>query len=277
MSTARNGSIEYARFLGALAIIWFHLHLAFDETALSALQLFVMLQVYFGISRPLPPQARRILIPWLLWSSLYGTAKLAQAILEGTSIAAEFEPWMLLTGVAIHLWYLPFSFLAIWAGRAVFKRLSWPVLYGIGAVLSLICVWAANTQTLPIPLAQWATVTPAVVAALCILGPGDRMLTIGLVLAAGAILTFAVGWDIGAWQTLVATGVLALAFAVPLPSTPLSRMGSELSFGIYLIHPAVYAVLLYGMPGETVLMFLAVSALTIAATWVLRRVAPILV
>jgi hypothetical protein len=62
----RNGSIEYARFLGALGIVWFHMKMPGGTTALAALQLFILLQVYFGAERALSPQARRLLVPWLL-------------------------------------------------------------------------------------------------------------------------------------------------------------------------------------------------------------------
>jgi len=110
---SRNGSIEYARFLGALAIVWFHLHLPGASTALAALQLFILLQVHFGFDRPLRQQVRRLLVPWAIWSTIYAAGKVTQAIAEDTPIVGEFEYWMILTGTSLHLWYLPFSVAAI--------------------------------------------------------------------------------------------------------------------------------------------------------------------
>ena len=57
-------------------------------------------------------RARRLLMPWLVWSVVYGGVKLAEALVEGQPLGSAFAPWMLLTGPAIHLWFLPFAFAA---------------------------------------------------------------------------------------------------------------------------------------------------------------------
>ena len=59
---------------------------------------------------------------------------------------------------------------------------------------------------------------------------------------------FGCGWVSGAWQTLVAVVVIGITFMFPMPSTIVSERLSNISFGIYLIHPAVYAVLTYILP-----------------------------
>lgn len=61
----RNGTVDLARFIGAIAIIWFHRPLPGASTALAALHLFIVLQVMFGVTRLMGPQARRLLVPWL--------------------------------------------------------------------------------------------------------------------------------------------------------------------------------------------------------------------
>lgn len=68
--------------------------------------------LHFGRSR-----AQRLLLPWLVWSAIYGAMKLAEVAVTGVPLRHEFAPWMWLVGTAIHLWFLPFAFvtsLAVW-------------------------------------------------------------------------------------------------------------------------------------------------------------------
>ena len=57
-------------------------------------------------------RARGLLLPWLAWSAVYGGVKVAEAVVGGQPPGNAFAPWMLLTGPAIHLWFLPFAFAA---------------------------------------------------------------------------------------------------------------------------------------------------------------------
>ena len=58
-------------------------------------------------------RATRLLVPFAVWSGIFGLLKLAEVLLTGVSLGSEFKPSMLLTGPAIHLWFLPFAYVAV--------------------------------------------------------------------------------------------------------------------------------------------------------------------
>ena len=64
---ARNGTVDLLRFLGAIAIVWFHLGLPYAEIFLSALPMFAMLSVSYGSGKSFPNRLRRFMVPWLFW------------------------------------------------------------------------------------------------------------------------------------------------------------------------------------------------------------------
>lgn len=273
----RNGSIEYARFLGALGIVWFHMKMPGGSTALSALQLFILLQVYFGAERALSPQARRLLVPWLLWSTIYAVGKIAQALLQSNPVSEEFELWMVFTGPSIHLWYLPFSFACVALAGFMLQTMTWPAIYALTALAATVSLAASNLMNLTIPLAQWTTVTAAAVIGLLVKGPVPSRVVLTIFIIASGIAVYVLGWTSGTWQTLVATGVFFIVTEIKLPSTAVSKQLSQISFGIYLIHPAVYSISMLVVPSGTILSYALVISLSSVAVHFLRRHAPILV
>jgi peptidoglycan/LPS O-acetylase OafA/YrhL len=273
----RNGSIEYARFLGALGIVWFHMKMPGGTTALAALQLFILLQVYFGAERALSPQARRLLVPWLLWSAIYAVGKISQAWLQNSSVFGEFEHWMLFTGPSIHLWYLPFSFACVVLARVMLQTLTWPVIYALTVLLAAGSLAFTNLMDLTIPLAQWSSVTAAAVIGLLVKGPVPSRVVLSMSIIATGFAVYVLGWDSGAWQTLVAAGVFFFVTEIKLPSTEISRKLSEISFGIYLIHPAVYSILMPVAEPGMIVGYALVISLSSVAVYLLRRLVPVLV
>lgn len=273
----RNGSIEYARFLGALGIVWFHMKMPGGTTALAALQLFVLIQVYFGAERALPQQARRILIPWVLWSVIYAVCKIIQAWLQGNSLSDEFESWMLLTGPSIHLWYLPFSFLCVTFAWAMLRALPWTLIYLASLLIAAGSLLLANSMFLEIPFAQWCAVIAAATVGLLLKGPVSSRIVMAAFMISLAFAVYVLGWTSGAWQTLVATGVFFIVTEIELSSTPVSKRLSEISFGIYLIHPAIYSVLLLFPVSGTLFGYALVVCISALGVVLLRRFAPILV
>lgn len=273
----RNGSIEYARFLGALGIVWFHMKMPGGTTALAALQLFILLQVYFGAERALLPQARRLLVPWVLWSAIYAVGKVAQAWLHNSPVSEEFDLWMLFTGPSIHLWYLPFSFICVALARIMLKTLTWSAIYALTVLIAVGSLALTNLKDLTIPLAQWSTVTAAAIIGLLVKGPIPARVVLSISIITTGLAVHVLGWHSGAWQTLVAAGVVFLVMEVKLPSTEISRQLSEISFGIYLIHPAVYSILTLLGELENILSYALVISLTSVSVYILRRWAPILV
>lgn len=273
----RNGSIEYARFLGALGIVWFHMKMPGGSTALSALQLFILFQVYFGVERALSPQAHRLLVPWLLWSIIYAVGKTAQALLQDNPVSEEFELWMIFTGPSIHLWYLPFSFACVALAGVMMQTITWPVIYAFTVLTAVVSLAAANLMDLTIPLAQWSTVIAAAVIGLLVRGPVSSRVVLTMFIIASGMAVYVLGWTSGTWQTLVATGVFYVVTEIKLPSTKISKWFSKISFGIYLIHPAVYSILMLIVPSGTILSYALVISLSSVAVHFLRRHVPSLV
>lgn len=270
----RNGSIEYARFIGALAIVWFHMALPGSTLALGALQLFLIIQIYFSWGRPLRVQIQRIMVPWVFWSVFYGSAKVAKAVLTGNPVGDVFESWMLLTGPALHLWYLPFSILAIVVAKGVSRLASWNAIYVFGICLAGLCLYWANTTDLPIPFKQWITVIPAAVVAVLCRSPLGEKRVLSFAIAACAVMVAGFGMTGVALQTLVAVSGLLIAITFVVPSSALSDTLGGVSFGIYLVHPFIYSAALSVMqPGE-ISTFVVVALASILLTLVFRRFAP---
>lgn len=272
-SVSRNASIDYLRFAGALGIVLFHAGLPDAWIGLSALPMFVTLIVYYGLDRSLGAHARRLLIPWLIWSAIYAAAKLSQAMVQGNPWASEFESWMLLTGTSLHLWFLPFAFLFLVAARGVWLRSPLWVLWGIAVPGSCAAIWAFQMQDMPIPLPQWCATLPAAFAGAMMARTGRfgaALATLGI----GAAVLIVLGWDEATWQLAIAAGAIALALAVPLPQTRVSAWMAQVSFGVYLIHPLVYAFGLYVLPRYSWALYTLVVVASILGTMLLRRWLP---
>ena len=234
--------------------------------------MFVLLLVYFGADRSPSRHFNRLMVPWLVWSAIYGALKILQAILEGRPVASEFEPWMLSTGPSIHLWFLPFAFMALVALSAV-PRVSPAALWlgaGAASMVSLVVAqWA-----LPIPLAQYFTVLPAALTGL-VMARTKALIASPLALAALSGALYLAGLEVATDQAAIAGMAVALAFLIRLPSTDVTRRLAAISFGVYLIHPAVIAALGSVFPAG-VFPFL-VALLSVMLAMALFRVSPRLV
>ena len=233
-----NGTIDYARILGAIGIVWFHMHLWGGWFTHAALPMFVILLIYFGHNRPLHERARRLMTPWLLWSAIYLTAKLAEVALTSATLADEFHLWMLLVGPSVHLWFLPFS-LGFLALCQIMSRIAWI----IAIPASVLAIVIMNSYHPPIPFAQWLFVLPSAFIGLFLAHEGRLYWLIGATLlgCGGAIVA---GFPEVAGPTLIAA---AIVFAIQLSpvqfaSTKLSRRLSEMALPLYLIHPLIISI-----------------------------------
>ena len=116
----RNGTLDYARLLAAFGIVFFHAGAPGGAIGYAALPFFLMLLVVLAfpgavrVSFPayLRGRVQRLLVPWVIWSGVYGVLKLAELVVTGAPFGSEFSLNMILTGTALHLWFLPFAFLA---------------------------------------------------------------------------------------------------------------------------------------------------------------------
>ncbi len=269
----RNASVDYLRFIGALGIIQFHMALPGAWIGLSALPMFVTLIVLYGTDRPLIAHARRLLIPWVVWSVIYGVGKLVQAKLLDQPFVSEFAPWMVLTGLSLHLWFLPFAFLFLALAGPLLRILAPTVQLVVALAASLLALWAINTMVLPLPLPQWCATLPAAFAGLVIARRAGFIPVLTL-LGGGAAVLIGLGWEQATWQLLLASLVLGAVLALPLQPTRLSGWAAEVSFGMYLIHPLVYSLALYVLPPQSLEIYGLVVAGSILGTMMVQRLMP---
>lgn len=257
---SRNATIDYARLLAAFGIIFFHAKAPGGSVGYAGLPFFTMLTVCLAtqaaqstaFTRFLAARAKRLLVPWLVWSGIYGSLKIAQAILEDHTIAQEFSGWMLLTGPAIHLWFLPFIFAVSVAVFPIGRRLKAPGL--ATALLLMVAVTGAATLSFwllgatkpPIPLAQWLEVLPAAIwgiALAYVWGREKTMPVAGGTLLAIVLLAWTAGWTTDLFQFGLAGSAVLLCRLLPLRPTLLSGMAAQASLFIYLAHPLVMTLL----------------------------------
>lgn len=265
----RNGGIEYARFLGAVGIIWFHMKMPGGWISYAALPMFIILLIYFGWGRNLGNRAERLLVPWALWSLVFVALHLAEVFLTPSTFVDEFKFWMLFTGPSIHLWFLPFSF----AFLALAKAMGDKALY-IALPASLGAIWLMNATTLPIPLAQWTFVLPAAFTGLLMRQTNNPTLLAGVTIFLAGAMNLA-GYYAITPQLIIATGLVWALMTLPIKVTRLSTMLSDLSLGIYLSHPVFVAI---GdrtpLADHQFLHFIFVLAGSVISTIVLRRIIP---
>lgn len=254
----RNGFTDLARLAGAFGIVWFHAKGPGGWIGYAALQMFMALLIHHQLSAdrggPFPAaagaRARRLLGPWVVWSAIFAAAKIADGIVSGTGVAREFAPWMLFTGPALHLWFLPFAFvaglgaLALWRGapkgRAAF-------LVGLAALALLQAAsLGLPSRGWPIPFPQWLQVLPAVGLGFMICaaeGRGTRLTLLAGLQVGLFALHAATGWPVANDQTLLGAAFAIAAVAVRAPSTEVTRACAGLALTVYLSHPLFAAAL----------------------------------
>lgn len=272
---ARLAGIEVLRLVAAAGIVWFHAGAPGAVIGYGGLPVFVLLSVAFAAeAAALPPeavvraQARRLLVPWLAWSGVYALLRVAEAVARGEPPVAWADPWMLLTGPVLPLWYLPFAFAVTTAVRVARPRRAPVAWCAAGAGLLVLVAVLLPRLAVPPPVPQWVFVAPSVLLGLGLAGvprgPGARRLAAGLVGAAVAATAAAalLGGGRFALPYLVGVAACAVAWCVDLPAAPRLRAVTDLAFGLFLVHPLVLAVALLSLPPRSVV----VAAVTLAAS-----------
>lgn len=272
----RNGSLDHARLIAAGGIVVFHSGAPGAAIGYAGLPFFLMLLILLAwpaaerhsFGSFTGARAGRLLAPWAVWSGVYGALKLAE-VAAGHPFAAEFAPWMVLTGPALHLWFLPFAAvicMALWPLARAAAPLGDPartVLAVLAVAVALGALLMQQGVALPRPLAQWAEAAPAVALGVGLaLLPGHAARA-ALLAGTGAML-LATGWPQGAMQLALAGAALWLCLMLPLPDGRASRMAADLALTVYLAHPMLAAILLRATPLPEASVALALT--TLAAT-----------
>jgi surface polysaccharide O-acyltransferase-like enzyme len=219
---------------------------------------------------PFVARARKLVLPWLFWSLVFRVVMLKVSDDPGKWQLLT-DPWSLLVGSSVHLWFLPFVMLAMVlvepAGRLIrTPRALAVVLVGLVG-LSALMFWAHGVPGLPVPMPQWLFGVP-------VYGLG---LLLGLahhlerprwpMLAAMAMSVIAYVVSGGAlWSFTVVAAVLAFEafWWLPLRGRWLPFLG-QTAFGIYLVHP-FFLLVVYKIFDAGVDRILA-AVLTFVMSW----------
>lgn len=263
----RNGSLDLMRLPAAFGVVLFHVGAPGAMIGYSGLAYFLILVPAFGLASSASAQAsgfvrsraRRLLVPWLIWSGIFALLRLGLWQASHRPFEEVFDPSMIVTGASLHLWFLPYAFFAslcLPSIRRLATGLSRPAFLAlVSATLLLLLASLApilHRQPDP-PLAQWAYGLPSLLAGLA-LGlvrlRQEGAMAVNLSLA--AVLGFAVliGWTDGVLQLTVALLAILACMALPSPDGPLATFCARHSMGVYLVHPLCMSALIRIVPLE---------------------------
>ena len=163
----------------------------------------------------------------------------------------EFKWWMLLTGPSIHLWFLPFVFLCnllVIALLVPHRQTTNTFIFVTIAltIVGLICPAIASTVSLGPPFDQWLQVIPSAVFGLLFAlarRSCAKLMVLIIVVVAVTAATMALRWVEGIPYLLVSAAISLLVILNFAPSRVVSMALGKASFGVYLIHPFVFALL----------------------------------
>ena len=304
----RIANIERLRIVSAFGIASFHTHDWFPRS-IGVVGFIILLLSYcaFVVNKPEPygiaevarRKARRLLKPWLFWSIIYGGLGLAKMVYENVSFSDVFSPTMLLTGTRIHLWFLPFAFVAALFLTLIHRRIvgipdsfTITTAISIGALCIFGCSIIQSQLQPPTPLAQWILGLPAIPLGFAIgrikILPRTEDRKKYFVFVILSTLTACVGCVVfdrlshGIWLNYGSKFAIRYFVSLIIFCSALHWRGkldlvsanlASLSYGIYLVHPLVL-VFLYrigiAMQHPFLLLFIVLS-ISLLITFVLKK------
>jgi surface polysaccharide O-acyltransferase-like enzyme len=184
------------------------------------------------------------------------------------------------------LWYLPYAFvvtsaIAVLAPRQRTEAKAFETAGWLGSIVATILAASGLMRLVGriVPLAQWTFVFPAVIIGLATarLCGEQRARAISMLLICGSVIlacSVASLWGMTELGVPFATGAVLLtgAYASPYKAGEAAIYLSELSFGIYLVHPLCVAAIVrvIGLRDGLELGLFAVAT-SVAIAVVLRR------
>lgn len=234
MRGTTNGLAAYGRFIAALGIVWYASQAPGSRMAYSALPCFLVL-LALPTTQGLADRARSLLLPFVSWSLVFG---LLRAALMMKHNAPPFDWWewhMVVSGTWIHLWVLPFAFVA----ALLAPWFSHPLASMGAAFLAALLLAVKGTPDL-FPFGEWSFGVIPVLVGIAFLSWGWRLAVITLL---GSFLILHFGRPSPDNLTiLIGTGLALACMSFRLPATALSDWCARLSIWIYLAHPLVIIV-----------------------------------
>lgn len=264
----RNGLVDYCRLAAALGIVWYHTAGPGYRVAYIALPFFLVLLALSVRTSP-GERARRLLIPFAVWSAVYGLQRLSDAVQRGEPPFGWIEPRMLVMGTSDHLWFLPFAFAAGLAAPFLLRSrvvLALPVLAAAG--LALI------GQIPAFPWYQWGFGLIPVLVGLAYAKAG--LMALAPLAAAFAVLEL-FRPDPDNLVILAGSALAIAALTLRLPASRLSAWSARMAMWVYLGHMLVVSQMkAAGLEGEVLVLSSLAGSLLLAAcidvTW--QRIGP---
>ena len=267
MLPQKNTNIERLRIISCLGIITFHCQNGLLKTiGYISLPTFVILTFALGLikeqTRPIQSKhffnyirskSNRLIKPYIFWVIIYGCwGLLRNKMGYGKIIELPISFLFPLYGTSIHLWYLPFTFLGLTSISYLkyypqFKRIPKTFTFFLFlTIFGLAPIFLENTAQLPIPQILFAL--PAAILGLylhdndnpSIIDYGSILLIIVII---GLIRLNFNNSDFFIFQYSVAYILVVFCLNIPGKINKFTEHISELTFGIYLIHPLIIAIL----------------------------------
>lgn len=276
-SSHRQG-IDLARFIAAFGVCVAHAYDAQDDwDGHISLALFTILTAFLSMQSmqrtgryDVLGRIRRLLWPWLFWSAFYKLV--AWKLTDGQAgLLSLTDPWSLLVGSFVHLWFLPFVALAMFLVQPIGHIVTNPVRLATGLVLlvavSMPLFALHQVPGIPVPFPQWCFAFPVYALGLLMALAHGMGRSWWPVLASAALTAAALFITDGlALSYTIFFAVLAFEGFWRLPSqgTVLPKLG-QAAFGIYLLHP-FFLLVVYKFLGADVNLMLA-SVLTFLMSW----------
>lgn len=260
--TGRSDWIEWARVLSCAGIVWFHAAAPYENIALGGLIAFTVLGGAFirpvndaqGLRSSAGSRAMRLLMPWFIWSLIYGALRVVEALRQGEPAFAWLEPQMTLYGTWAHLWFLPFLFVATLVmqsvdlirpgGVSVTRLLGWALVVATPAF-----VWLEHNGPGK-PMEQWFSVLPALGLGVLLRGvrPGEpaarRLVFLMLVVDAAAIAAAALLMPEHRYSLPkhIVGGLVIVSWLAFRPASTLALRLGAITLVVYLAHPLVLVI-----------------------------------
>lgn len=257
-----NRALDLARFVAAFGIVWDHARAPYADVGYTALALFLILASFLGMGsyeRSGGPgfwaaRAKRIAVPWLFWCVVY---RIVHETVSDEPFALLAEPFTLLIGPSIHLWFLPFDMMALLAIPYLSRWLRTPLdlarACSILVVVALplgwlhaeagIAGWFISLQQAPQPLPQWYYSVPIFLYG-ALAAAGHRMGLIWMPLLSAAVISLALYVatpEFAALQMILVALIFEMIWRVRIDGTWPTWLARH-AFGIYLLHPAFMLV-----------------------------------
>jgi len=285
--------LEILRIAAAFGIVLLHSGHDTWEIGYGGLVVFLILSSYFATAHAKPgatfgqilsKRASRLLAPWAVWMVLYGARN---HFFADRNILETDRGWIngVLAGTQIHLWYLPYMFVATVGLDLVVPRVSkklfgWAAGLGAIAVLASATLWRPWAELHGYPTVQYCHAVAGVLIGILFgcrfqIKPSDFW---SLLLAVFAAIGLTLARHVGGVAVPYLTGTVlcsaVLIRPLHLPPRLDVRSVSECMFGVYLGH--IFFDRIYnitpGLPGLWQAPLTFVSSL--AVIWLFRRTLP---